>query len=146
MVKFHKTLSDRSVHLRYFGLVSLERRIMHERLRRVGFIDYDREIALVVDLQNRDGKHQILGVGRLIKEHGSNEAEFAVLISDPWQGKGLGSELLKLLVQIGRKERLGRITGRISAENITMRTVSEEVGFDLRFDHIEGEWKAEIVL
>ena len=77
---------------------------MHERLRRVCFIDYDREIALVVDLKNRDGKHQILGVGRLIKEHGTDEAEFAVLISDPWQGKGFGSELLKLLVQIGRKE------------------------------------------
>ena len=104
MVKFHKTLSDRSVHLRYFGLVSLERRIMHERLRRVCFIDYDREIALVADLKNRDGTHQILGVGRLIKEHGTNEAEFAVLISDPWQGKGFGSELLKLLVQVGRKE------------------------------------------
>jgi acetyltransferase len=66
-----------------------------------------------------------------------------VLVSDSLQGKGLGSELLKLLVQIGRKERLGRITGRISAENITMKTVSEEVGFDLRFDQIEGEWKAE---
>ena len=134
MVKFHKTLSDRSVHLRYFGLVSLERRIMHERLRRVCFIDYDREIALVVDLKNRDGTHQILGVGRLIKEHGTNEAEFAVLISDPWQGKGFGSELLKLLVQIGRKEGLRRIIGHIAPENTTMKNVSEEVGFRLRFD------------
>ena len=146
MVKFHKTLSDRSVYLRYFGFVSLEKRIMHERLRRVCFIDYDREIALVVDLANRDGTHQILGVGRLIKEHEKNEAEFAVLISDPWQGKGFGSELLKLLVQIGRKERLRRITGRISPENTTMKTVSEQVGFSLRFDKAEGEWKAEINL
>jgi acetyltransferase len=146
MVEFHKTLSDRSVQLRYFGLLSLEERIVHERLRRVCFIDYDREIALVVDLQNRDGTHQILGVGRLIKEHGSNEAEFAVLISDPWQGKGFGSELLKLLVQIGRKERLSRITGRISPENITMKTVSEEAGFSLHFDEAEREWKADIVL
>jgi acetyltransferase len=146
MVKFHKTLSDRSVHLRYFGLVSLERRIMHERLRRVCFIDYDREIALVVDLQNRDGKHQILGVGRLIKEHGTDEAEFAVLISDPWQGKGFGSELLKLLVQIGRKEALRRITGHISPENTTMKTVSEQVGFSLHFDREADEWLAEINL
>jgi acetyltransferase len=146
MVKFHKTLSDRSVHLRYFGLVSLETRIMHERLRRVCFIDYDREIALVVDLQNRDGKHQILGVGRLIKEHGTNEAEFAVLISDPWQGKGLGSELLKLLLQIGRKERLQRIVGHISPENTTMKTVSEQVGFSLYFDREADEWLAEINL
>lgn len=119
---------------------------MHERLRRVCFIDYDREIALVADLKNRGGKHQILGVGRLIKEHGVDEAEFAILISDPWQGKGLGTELLKLLVQIGRKERLRRIIGRISAENATMKQVSEEVGFNLRFDKNEGEWKAELVL
>jgi acetyltransferase len=146
MVKFHKTLSDRSVHLRYFGLVSLERRIMHERLRRVCFIDYGREIALVVDLQSRDGKHQILGVGRLIKEHGTDEAEFAVLISDPWQGKGFGSELLKLLVQIGRKEALRRITGHIAPENTTMKTVSEQVGFSLHFDREADEWLAEINL
>jgi acetyltransferase len=146
MVEFHRTLSDRSVYLRYFGLVSLQERTLHERLRRVCFIDYDREIALVADLKNRYGKHEILGVGRLIKEHGMDEAEFAVLISDPWQGKGLGTELLKLLVQIGRKERLRRIIGRISAENATMKQVSEEVGFNLRFDKNEGEWKAELVL
>lgn len=146
MVEFHKTLSDRSVYLRYFGIVSLETRIMHERLRRVCFIDYDREIALVADLKDPDGTHQILGVGRLIKEHGRDEGEFAVLVSDPWQGKGFGSELLKLLVQIGRKEGLHRITGRISAENTTMKTVSEEVGFQLHFDEAEGEWKAEINL
>ena len=119
---------------------------MHERLRRVCFIDYDREIALVADLKNRDGTHQILGVGRLIKEHETDEAEFAVLISDPWQGKGLGSELLKLLVQIGRKERLQRIVGHISPENTTMKRVSEEVGFDLRFDQADNEWMAEIKL
>jgi acetyltransferase len=146
MVKFHKTLSDRSVHLRYFGLLSLETRITHERLRRVCFIDYDREIALVADLKNREGSHQILGVGRLVKEHGANEAEFAVLISDPWQGKGLGSELLKLLVQVGRKEGLRRITGHISPENATMKTVSEQVGFRLYFGRAADEWFAEINL
>ena len=146
MVKFHKTLSDRSVHLRYFGLVSLETRIMHQRLRRVCFIDYDREIALVADLKNPDGTHQILGVGRLVKEHGTDEAEFAVLISDPWQGKGFGSELLKLLLQIGRKEGLHRITGHISPENTTMKTVSEQVGFSLHFDREAKELVAEIIL
>jgi acetyltransferase len=146
MVEFHKTLSDRSVYLRYFGILSLEKRIMHERLRRACFIDYDREMALVADLKNRDGTHQILGVGRLIKGHEANDAEFAVLISDPWQGKGLGSELLRLLVQIGCKERLQRIVGHISAENTTMKRVSEEVGFRLRFDKVEGECIAELLL
>jgi acetyltransferase len=146
MVEFHRTLSDRSVHFRYLGSLSLQERILHQRLRRVCFIDYDREIALVADLKNADGNHQILGVGRLIKEHGTSEAEFAVLISDPWQGKGLGTELLKLLVQIGRKERLRRIIGHIAADNSTMKRVSEEVGFNLNLDKTEEEWRAEILL
>jgi acetyltransferase len=146
MVEFHKTLSDRSVYLRYFGILSFKERTVHERLRRVCFIDYDREIALVADLKKRHGTHQILGVGRLIKEHGTDEAEFAILISDPWQGKGLGTELLKLLVKIGRNERLRRIVGHISPENVTMKQVSEEVGFELQFNGSTNEWLAEINL
>jgi acetyltransferase len=146
MVEFHQTLSDRSVHFRYLGSLSLEERTLHQRLRRVCFIDYDREIALVADREKADGTHQLLGVGRLIKEHGTDQAEFAVLISDPWQGKGLGTELLKLLVQIGRREGLHRIIGHIAADNITMKRVSEEVGFDLKLDEAEEGWRAEILL
>lgn len=146
MIEFHKTLSDYSVYLRYFGVLTLKKRTVHERLRRVCFIDYDREIALVVDLRNRDGSHQILAVGRLIKGHARNEAEFSILVSDPWQGKGLGTELLKLLVAAGRKERVHRIFGYIMAENTRMRQVSEEVGFKLRFDQSIHEWLAEITL
>jgi acetyltransferase len=146
MVEFHRTLSDRSVYLRYFGLLSLQARTVHERLRRVCFIDYDREIALVADLKQHDGKHQILGVGRLIKEHGMEEAEFALLVSDCWQGKGLGTELLKLLVQIGRKEHLQRIIGYVAAENVVMKRVAEETGFDLRFDSSANELVAELKL
>lgn len=146
MVEFHKTLSDRSVYLRYFGALSLKQRTVHERLRRVCFIDYDREMALVVDHKDRTGGHHIVGVGRLIKEHGTDEAEFAILVGDSWQGKGLGTELLGLLVQVGRKERVRRIFGHIVTENTAMRRVSEEVGFNLRFDEDEGEWKAEILL
>ena len=146
MIEFHKTLSDRSVHFRYFGGVSLEKRILHERLRRVCFIDYDREVALVADLRERDGSHKILGVGRLTKEHGLDEAEFAILVRDAWQGKGLGSDLLRMLVQVGRKENVQRIVGHIMAENVMMKGVSEEVGFCLHFNEAQKEWFAEIDL
>ncbi|HEX7516649.1 MAG TPA: bifunctional acetate--CoA ligase family protein/GNAT family N-acetyltransferase [Chthoniobacterales bacterium] len=146
MIEFHKALSDRSVQLRYFGALSLEQRTVHERLTRMCFIDYDREIALVADRTRSDGQHEILGIGRLIKAHGRDEAEFTLLIADQWQGKGLGTQLLRLLVQIGRNENLRRITGRILRENVTMKRVSEEIGFDLQFDDVDGDWKAELVL
>jgi acetyltransferase len=145
MIEFHKTLSERSVQLRYFGALSLEQRTMHERLRRVCFVDYDREIALVAEQKDRGGHTRLLGVGRLIKEHGTDKAEFAVLVGDPWQGKGLGTELLKSLVQIGRKERVRRIVGHIAMENTLMKRVSEEVGFRLRPESNDG-WRAEIDL
>ncbi len=146
MIKFHGTLSEQSVRFRYFGLVSLEQRTVHERLTRMCFNDYEREIALIACHKGEDGADEIVGVGRLSKAHGLDEAEFSILIGDRWQGKGLGTELLKLLVQIGREEKLRRITAHILGENLAMQRVSRKIGFDLRFNRLENEWEAEIVL
>ena len=49
MARFHATLSERSVYLRYFHMIPLDTRIAHERLTRICFIDYDREMALVAE-------------------------------------------------------------------------------------------------
>jgi acetyltransferase len=133
MVEFHKTLSDQSVYTRYFYPMQLSQRIAHERLTRICFIDYDREMALVVDRHDRAGAvHQILAVGRLVKLRGKMEAEFAVLVSDLFQGQGLGIELLRRLLAIGRDEGLQRISGDILPENRAMQRVCEKLGFHLR--------------
>ena len=147
MAKFHETLSDQSVHYRYFGALKLPQRIAHERLTRICFNDYDREIALVVDYKKpKTREHEILGVGRLSKLHGANEAEFALLVSDPWQKLGLGTELLKLLVKIGRDEKLDRIIGHILPENHAMQHLCKKVGFELRHDAQANEYQAAIQL
>ncbi|NEQ71621.1 MAG: bifunctional acetate--CoA ligase family protein/GNAT family N-acetyltransferase [Okeania sp. SIO2C9] len=133
IVQFHKTLSEESVYFRYFNFLKLSRRIAHERLTRICFIDYYREMALVVDYKNPEtGNHEILGAGRLSKSHGVNEAEFSMLVSDPYQRQGLGTELLLRLVQIGRDEQLEGIVATILAENIAMQRVCEKVGFQLQ--------------
>ena len=146
MVAFHETLSEESVHFRYFGSLKLEHRVAHDRLTRICFNDYDREIALVADHRREDGGREILGVGRLSKAHGFQEAEFAIVIGDRWQGKGLGTQFLKLLVKIGRQEKLNRIVGHILPDNTAMQRVSKNVGFELRHDPEEENWRAEIVL
>jgi acetyltransferase len=135
LVKFHETLSEESVYHRYFTALNLSQRIAHERLTRICFNDYDREIALVAELKpvNDDGK-KILGVGRLSKLHGTNEAEFAVLISDHWQNQGLGFELLKRLIEIGRAEKLERIVGQILPENHAMQHICKKLGFKIVAD------------
>jgi acetyltransferase len=76
-----------------------------------------------------------VGVGRLSKIYGTDEAEFAILVSDEYQGQGLGSELLHRLVLIGREEGdIGRITAYMLGENLGMRKVSEKLGFSLKFE------------
>ncbi|RCJ26495.1 acetyl CoA synthetase subunit alpha [Nostoc sp. ATCC 43529] len=130
MVQFHNTLSEQSVYFRYFHLIKLQSRVAHERLTRICFIDYDREIALVVEYQNPQTQtREILAVGRLSKIHGTNEAEFAIVVSDRCQCQGIGTELLKRLVQISQNEQLNRITADILADNYGMQKVCEKLGF-----------------
>jgi acetyltransferase len=132
MIKFHETLSEHTVYMRFFQALQLDQRIAHERLIRRCFIDYDREMALVADYKNPiTGTHEILAVGRLSKLRDSNEAEFAVLIGDKYQNQGLGTELLRQLVQIGRDEKIHRITADILPENHSMQRVCEKLGFQI---------------
>ncbi|HUJ10090.1 MAG TPA: acetate--CoA ligase family protein, partial [Verrucomicrobiae bacterium] len=103
MVNFHQSLSEESVYFRYFHMIALGQRVAHERLTRICFNDYDREIALVAEYKDpKTGARKILGVGRLSKEPGTDTSQFAILVVDQWQRHGLGTELLQRLVQIGR--------------------------------------------
>lgn len=129
MVEFHRHVSDQSIYYRFFSMMKYSQRVSHERLTRICFIDYTREIALVAERTDENGKPYILGVGRLSWARGVPEAEFSLLIGDTFQGLGLGTELLSRLVQIGRTEGLRRITGYILAENSAMLHVARKVGF-----------------
>jgi len=135
MVRFHQTLSERSVYMRYFQVTQLSTRVAHERLVRICFIDYDREMALVAERNSVEAAgREILGVGRLSKLHGRNEAEFAILVSDLYQRHGLGFELMRRLTQIARDEKLERVTGNILPENKEMQGLAKKTGFQLKMD------------
>jgi acetyltransferase len=130
MAKFHESLSDRSVYLRFFHMEKLSTRVAHTRLLRKCFIDYDREMALVAERSNpQGGDAEIIAVGRLSRAPGTREAEVAVLVADRFQNVGLGSELLGRLIQVGRDEKLERITATILPENMTMRALAARSGF-----------------
>jgi acetyltransferase len=132
MAKFHETLSDRSVYLRFFHMEKLSSRVAHARLLRKCFIDYDREMALVAEHVNpASTEHEIMAVGRLTRTPGSRESEVAVLVADQFQHCGLGSELLGRLIQVGRDEKLERITATILPENMTMRALAGRHGFEV---------------
>lgn len=132
MVQFHHTLSERSVYLRYFCSLSLSTRVEHERLVRICFASYDRGFALVADRKNpQTGEHEVLGVGRFSALN-RTEAEAAVLVSDQWQGRGLGTELLAGVARVAREEKFQRLCGEILRDNLPTQAIFKKVGFRLR--------------
>ena len=147
LVDFHRTLSEQSIYQRYFENLGLDRRIAHERLIRVCFTDYDRELALVAERRDPlTGLPEIVAVGRLSKLRDGLSGEFATLVSDRYQGRGMGTELLTRLIDVARQEGLSRIVGEILDTNGAMIRLSRKLGFTIGGDPMDGSVRAELDL
>jgi acetyltransferase len=146
LIDFHTKLSERTVYLRYFQPLKLSQRTAHERLTRICFIDYDREMALVAERKKEDDNPEVIAVGRLSKQHGRNEAELAALVRDEFQGKGLGTELYRRLLKVAEDERVGKVVSTMLGENREMRRVCEKLGFSVKEELEENMVKAEKTL
>jgi acetyltransferase len=147
VVDFHGRLSDESVYQRYFTKLGYEQRIAHERLVRVCFTDYDREIALVAEeVDPATKRRRLAGIGRLVRLHGTGDAEFSMIICDECQGQGLGTEMLRRLVEVGRAEGVERIVAEILATNGSMIRIASELGFRVSGDEGEDTVQAELRL
>lgn len=141
IAQFHQNLSEESVYFRYFHLIKLQTRVAHDRLTRICFVDYDCEIALVAEyIDPKNQAPQILGVARLSQLHGTQTAEFGMLVQDPYQGQGLGTELLASLIEVGKAEGLAAIKADILLENRAMQHLCEKLGFQLsrQIDGVEA--------
>jgi acetyltransferase len=148
MVKFHETLSEESVYMRYFHMMHLNQRTAHERLTRICFIDYDREMALVAEHTDPETRErEILGVSRLSRRGAApDEAEFSVLVNDRFQRRGVGTLLVSRILEVGRAENLRRITAEILFDNRPMQNILRKGGFQLRRDTEEMVVKADLEL
>jgi acetyltransferase len=119
------TVSEQTLRFRFFGSVP---RFDHDRLVRFTNIDYDREIAIVAEL-TEGKKKRLIGVARLIGDPERGTGEFATLIHDEYQGKGLGFKLVDLIIGIAQDKGFDEITGHIAADNRRMLNVVGELGF-----------------
>jgi acetyltransferase len=146
LIKLHNALSERTVYLRYFQPLKLTLRTAHERLTRICFIDYDREMALVVEHKKEDGSPEIIAIGRLSRLHGRNDAEMAVLVDDRFQYQGLGTELYQQLIEIARDEHLSAVSCTILNENREMQAICRRLGFQMKTDFDDGTIHAELKL
>jgi acetyltransferase len=140
LVELFESLSPRSVYLRFFSPI---KSLSHSMLARFTQIDYDREMALVA-LAETGQKERILGVSRIISEVRRNQAEFAVVVGDPWQGKGIGAELLKRCLSIAQERGIEKVEGTVLAENIQMLSLGRKLGFKITRAHSGSEYELSI--
>jgi acetyltransferase len=131
LARFHAGLSDRTVYQRYFRPIPLAQRVRHARLSRLCFADFRTEIPLVVVRGADRPDEEILAVGRLHRDPGRPEAEFALVVADAWQRRGVGDQLLARLEEAARAAGCTRLTGTLLAENLPMQRLCHRRGFTL---------------
>jgi acetyltransferase len=120
-----KSLSAQSVRFRFFETI---KELSHDTRSRYCNLDYDREIAIVAELED-DGR--IIGVVRLILDVERKNAEFAIMISDSWHGLGLGSKLMDYIIDIAKDFRLSKIYSQVDPENFKMLGLCTKKGFEI---------------
>ncbi|MCA1804630.1 MAG: bifunctional acetate--CoA ligase family protein/GNAT family N-acetyltransferase [Xanthomonadaceae bacterium] len=124
---FVKALSSQS---RYFRFMRSLNELTQEMLVRFTQIDYHRELALIAVLE-QDGRETELGVARYIINPDGQSCEFALVVADAWQGKGIGSRLMQALMEAARQRGLGEMDGEILASNNNMLHLMTSLGFSL---------------
>ena len=109
------------------------RRPSLEELRRFTDIDYEREMALIATTPVQ-GRERQIGVVRYVKESSTGDAEFAIVLSDDWQGRGLGTRLLASLLVAAKSHGVRRLVGTTLSQNNGMLALGRKLGFRLAAD------------
>ncbi|MEN6525724.1 MAG: bifunctional acetate--CoA ligase family protein/GNAT family N-acetyltransferase, partial [Candidatus Polarisedimenticolia bacterium] len=126
MVAFHHRLSAETVRARFMADFVLSERVAHERLTRVCFVDYAREMAVIAE----DAAGEIVAASRVLRRS-DGAAEFSVMIADALQGQGLGKELLKRMVGAAKDLGFPRVVAEMLPDNAIMIDLFRKAGFRL---------------
>jgi len=122
---FVQGLSPESRHSRFMNML---RELTPLMLARFTQIDYDREMAFVATLEDEGGEREI-GVARYITNPDAESCEFALVVADAWQRRGLGRRMMALLIEVARSRGLREMIGHVLAENRSMLALCEALGF-----------------
>jgi len=122
---FFYSLSDRSIYRRF---ISTRKDMHHERLQEFVIIDYTREMVILAVIEQLQ-KDRVVGIAQYGKQEYAHTAEVAVVISDDFQNKGVGTELLSYVTYLAKKEGLLGFTAEVLVENRPMLHLFEKMGF-----------------
>lgn len=132
--EFFYDLSDNSLYRRF---ISVRKDMPHERLQEFVIIDYSKELVILAVLKDEE-KEEVVGVGQYGIDEITYTAEVAFVVSDAYQGQGIGTELLSYLTYLAKKQGLHGFTAEVLSENRPMLRLFEKGGFDIERRGSEG--------
>jgi len=135
-----KNFSEETLRFRFFQLI---KNITHEFLIRFTQIDYDREIAIIAEVEE-DGGKKMAGVVRLVADPDIETAEFAIVVADPWQRQGIGSIFTDYILEIAKEKGLKAIYASVMKSNYIMIHMFRKRGF--RMEEKDDMYHAELIL
>jgi len=121
--------SEESIYARFRGFFHWE---SHQTAIHYCYTDYDREIAIVAEFGEGESR-RLLGIGRLIADPDHEDVEYAVLVVDEWQNKGLGNILTDYCLEIAHKWNLKRVVAVTTTDNARMISMFQKRGFEVNF-------------
>ena len=142
MIDLFDDLSPETIYLRFFSPI---KRISRSMLIKLTQIDYDREIALIA-FTGSEQERKILGVARIIFLPDGRHAEFAIVLSDAWQGKGIGKKLLHHALVCAASYGIEEVWGPVISSNTGMLRLGEQLGFHIERDTDTSEYRISIEL
>ena len=128
--EFIENLSMEARRYRFLGQVKCPSEALIEQFTN---IDYVHEVAFVA-VTPENGRDRIVGVSRYSTDGSGQACECAITVSDEWQNKGLGTLLMRHLIEVARARGIRRMFAIESAENIHMQDLAKYLGFDRRID------------
>ncbi len=143
LVELFDTLSPTSIYYRFFGTLKA---LPHSMLVRFTQVDYDREIDMVALEKTNGDKERMLATARVMSDPDGKRAEFAILVGDPWQGKGVGARLLERCLAIAKERGIETVWGIVLHENTGMQALARKLGFKVSRSDEPGELKLTIDL
>jgi acetyltransferase len=142
MIDLFDDLSPETIYLRFFSPI---KRISRSMLIKLTQIDYDREIALIA-FSGPEQERKILGVARIIFLPDGRHAEFAIVLADAWQGKGIGGKLLHHALVCAAAYGIEEVWGPVISSNTGMLRLGEKLGFRVERDMDTSEYRLAIEL
>jgi len=126
--RFVEALSERT---RYFRFMQSVYQLTPQMLVRFTQIDYDREMALVAIIRDRQGEDEQIAVARYTANPDQQGCEFALVVADAWQGHGIGARMMTSLMNAARSKGLRKMQGDVLANNAGMMRLMERLGFSI---------------